>query len=106
MRELFIHAAGLGLIALAATTAASIAEGQQAPPCAPRDAVLAQLEGRFGESRRAVGLTAGEVLMEMHANAETGSWTITATTAAGLTCLVAAGGSFAALDETVPDEAG
>jgi hypothetical protein len=40
--------------------------------------------------------------MELHANDETGSWTITATTAAGLTCLVAAGGAFATLPAAVP----
>jgi hypothetical protein len=106
MRELVIHATGLGLIALAAATAASIAEGQQAPPCGPRAEVLAQLKSRFGESRRAVGLSGDEVLMELHANDETGSWTITTTTAAGLTCLVAAGGAFATLPaEAIPGEA-
>jgi hypothetical protein len=102
MRELVIHATGLGLIALAATTAATIAEGRQASPCGPRAEVLAHLEDRFGESRRAMGLSGSEVLMELHANDETGSWTITATTAAGLTCLVAAGGAFATLPAAVP----
>ncbi|MFP4305333.1 hypothetical protein [Rhodosalinus sp.] len=106
MREIVIHATGLGLIALAATTAATDAEGSQAPQCGPRAEVLAHLEGRFGESRRAMGLSGSEVLMELHASDETGSWTITATTAADLTCLVAAGGAFAARPAALPGAPG
>ena len=40
--------------------------------------------------------------MEVFASPETGTWTITVTTAAGMTCLVASGQAFEELAESLP----
>lgn len=91
IRHFLVHAAGLALLVLAATAV----EGDPARPCGPRDAVIAQITEARGESRRAAGLAAG-VLVELFADAGTGRWTLTATTAEGRTCLLATGAGFAA----------
>jgi len=69
------------------------AQAEQQPQCAPRDVVLEQLAGAYGESRRAIGLNANNTIMELFAS-EAGSWTITITLPNGLTCLAAAGEAF------------
>ena len=83
------------LVALAGPACA-----QSTTACAPRDTVLERLASRYGETRRSIGLGAGNQLVEVFASAESGSWTITVTTAAGLTCLVASGLAF----ETMADK--
>lgn len=69
------------------------AEAQPAP-CAPRDAVLGQLAQRFGESRQAFGLRGETQLVELFASIETGTWTITSTDTAGVTCIIGSGQDF------------
>lgn len=91
IRHFLVHAAGLSLLVLAATTV----EGAPALRCGPRDAVIAQIVEARGESRRAAGLAAG-MLVELFADEETGRWTLTATTPQGRTCRLAAGAGFAA----------
>ena len=62
--------------------------------CDMRDTMVAMLENKYGETRRASGLNqAGAV--EMWASA-TGSWTLTITTPDGVTCLIASGEAYAA----------
>ena len=89
-------------LALTAATAAPPAAARRGPNCGPRDAVVARLAERFGETRQSIGLGADNAVMEVFASAETGTWTITVTTAAGLTCLVASGQAFEILAETPP----
>ncbi|TCO72060.1 hypothetical protein [Rhodovulum euryhalinum] len=73
--------------------------------CGPREAVIALLADRYGESRQAMGLAANNAVVELFANAETGSWTITGTMASGTTCLIASGEAYQALAETlIPGE--
>ena len=73
-----------------------------ATQCAARDEVLRQLSGKYGEARQAIGLSSTATVMELHANPQAGSWTITVTRADGLTCLVASGQGYEALDEPLP----
>lgn len=82
----------------AAVLALLVAGPAGAADCDKRDAVIAGLATRYGETRQIVGL-AGEVLMELFASSETGTWTITLTLPGGLTCLVAAGSDFENLPE-------
>jgi hypothetical protein len=89
-RKYLIHATGLGLILIAAGTV----EGQAARACAPHDAVVQQLAEGYGESPRALGLGSNNVLMHLFANEVSGSWTITVTTPAGISCLLASGEAF------------
>lgn len=92
------HPLGLaGLCILAATGAATAG-----PPCAPRDQVLAQLAATYAESRRALGVSANNLVMEIFAAEGSGTWTITVTTPEGLTCLVASGEGFQPVSEDPP----
>jgi len=82
--------------------AACIAGPAAAANCAPRDVVIARLADRFGEVRQSMGLGGNSAVMELFASTETGTWTITVTTPAGLTCLVASGEAYEALAEGRP----
>ncbi len=86
-----------GALAVVVLTAA----GVQAQPrnCAPRDQVVTRLAAAYGETRHAVGLGAGGRMIEVFASGASGSWTITVTDPAGLTCLVASGQAFEAVAE-------
>ncbi|MCH2163181.1 MAG: hypothetical protein MK098_00785 [Marinovum sp.] len=70
--------------------------------CAPRDAVIERLAGKYGETRQSIGLGANNEVIEVFASVETGSWTITTTTAQGLTCLVASGQAYETLASVLP----
>ena len=74
---------------------------QAAPQCGPRAAVLAQLAGKYGETRHAIGVAANNMVMELFASAK-GSWTVSATSPDGSTCLVASGEGFEAISEALP----
>lgn len=62
--------------------------------CAPRDDVVEKLNLAYGETRRSLGLGDDNSLMEIFASHDTGTWTITVTSAQGITCLVATGQAF------------
>ncbi|WP_353473021.1 hypothetical protein PVT71_03045 [Salipiger sp. H15] len=76
----------------------------QSQTCGPREAVVARLAETYGETRHSIGLGSNNAMMELFASDETGTWTITVTSAAGLTCLVASGLAFETLAETLPPE--
>jgi hypothetical protein len=67
--------------------------------CAERAHVVERLAGTYGESRQSIGLAANNQVMEVFANLESGSWTVTVTLPSGLTCLVASGMAFEVLEE-------
>lgn len=70
--------------------------------CGPRAAVIERLAEGYGETRQSVGLAANNAVVEVFASPETGTWTITVTTASGVTCLVASGRNFEELAEALP----
>ncbi len=78
----------------AATLVPAATTAQPMQNCAERDKVLARLDKGFGETLQSIGLAPNNMLIEVFASDETGTWTITATTAAGLTCILAAGQAF------------
>jgi hypothetical protein len=102
MTGLFLGRATLGALAL------SIATGGPAAAqaiCGKRDAIVAKLEQKYGETRRSFGLQQGRGLVEIWASERTGSWTILVTRTNGQTCLIAAGEAFeseAAAQEQTP----
>jgi hypothetical protein len=103
MREK-LFALSFGFVALIMVTQAQ-AEGQVGPQpaqCGPRAAVLAQLTDRYGENRRAMGLAANNMVMEMFASDASQSWTITVTTPQGQMCLIASGQGFEAMTDPLP----
>jgi hypothetical protein len=91
--DLFALSLGFGALIWAAQNA------QAAETCGERQAVIAQLQARYGETRQAIGLGGNNAVMEVFASAETGSWTILVTLPTGRTCLIAAGEAFEALPE-------
>ena len=99
-----VFALSFGLIAVLFAT--QVVHAQQTNTnCAQRQIVLERLQSGFGETRRSMGLAANNGIVEVHAS-EDGSWSITVTHPNGLTCLVAAGQSFEALNEELPVEPG
>ncbi|MFT7594083.1 MAG: hypothetical protein ACI8R4_001401 [Paracoccaceae bacterium] len=98
MNTVFKMTMGLGLMVLAAGHVSA----ETRRNCAPRDVVLERLSGSYGETRQSIGLGANDAVVEVFASHESGTWTITVTTAAGVTCLVASGQSFETLAEALP----
>jgi len=90
----------LPLIPLAAALAvAALPAVAQTRNCAERQHVVERLAGTYGESRQSIGLAANNQVMEVFANLESGSWTVTVTLPSGVTCLVASGMAFEELEE-------
>lgn len=83
--------------ALAVTSMPAVA--QQARNCGARESVIDRLSSKYGESRQSIGMATKGRVVEVFASDETGTWTITVTTANGMTCLIASGQSFENVDE-------
>lgn len=85
----------ISLVALAlglALTAIPAAEAQNR--CGAREKIVAHLETKYGEHQRSVGIQGQGEVIEIYANAVSGTWTIILTNARGLSCLMAAGEAF------------
>ena len=93
MKQQFL-ALSLGVGAMILATGHAFA--QQSRNCADRERVVERLSSAYGESRQSIGLGANNAVIEVFASLETGTWTITVTNTAGLTCLVASGQAFEA----------
>ena len=76
----------------------------QTASCGPRDMVLERLASQYGEARRAIGLGANRHMVEVFASEVSGTWTITMTSPAGLTCLVASGQAYESVAEVAAVE--
>ncbi|MCT4554726.1 MAG: hypothetical protein N4A53_08580 [Pelagimonas sp.] len=99
MTEKFVK---LTLLSAGVLLAAATMVKAQTQNCAPRDMVVERLASKYGETRQSMGLGSNNAMMEVFASVETGSWTITVTTAQGVTCLVASGQAFEELAEALP----
>ncbi len=97
MKTTFL-ALSFGLVAILALPAHA-----QQGTCGPHALIVERLATGYGESRQSIGLAPNNTLVETFASAETGSWTITVTNAAGITCLVAAGQAYEHLAEALPN---
>jgi len=84
----------LALTAVFVVLAFGMARAQPPANCAPHDVLLERLASTYGEQRQAVGLGANNVLVEVFASDDTGTWTITMTVPGGMTCLVASGEAY------------
>ena len=80
--------AAIGVVAVAGGSA----EAQKV--CGQRAAIIAQLERKYGETRRSIGLQRGRAIVEVYASDKTGSWTILMTDTAGRSCMMATGEAF------------
>ena len=84
--------ASVGLILMVSSASA------QNTQCDRRQAVADYL-GTFDETRTAQGISSDNLLVEVWANTETGTWTLTVTTPQGVTCLLAFGGFYETVRE-------
>ncbi|MEL6996790.1 MAG: hypothetical protein AAFN27_11850 [Pseudomonadota bacterium] len=91
MTGLFAKFAALALVPVCVAFSTT---AQAQTVCGARGDIIAQLEKKYGETRRSVGLQQGRGVVEVYASASTGSWTILVTDARGKSCLMAAGEAF------------
>lgn len=77
------------LVALVIWAGASMAQN-----CGPREIVVDRLTDRYGETRKAIGLTSDGNLFEVFASDDTGTWTVVITTVNGLTCPAVMGRAY------------
>ena len=70
--------------------------------CGKRESIIAQLESKYKETRRSVGIQQGRGVVEVFAS-EGGTWTIIVTDTRGTSCLMAAGEAFQTEAHTPPD---
>ncbi|MEL7149303.1 MAG: hypothetical protein AAGK71_01150 [Pseudomonadota bacterium] len=89
------------VLIVATALLAPLAAQAQGQNCGNRELVLERLTSKYGESRQSIGMAPKGRVVEVYASTETGTWTITVTMPNGITCLVASGQSFEALDEPV-----
>lgn len=78
------------------------AHADEQPQCGPRAAVVKTLADKYAETRRSIGISANNLVMEVYAAEASGTWTITVTTPQGMTCLVASGQGYEAVVEELP----
>ena len=97
-KDLFIFVAAVAGLMLLAFGALA----QTAPQCGPRAAVVKALAEKYSETRRSIGISANNLVMEVYASASSATWTITVTTPQGQTCLVASGQGYEAVVEELP----
>ncbi len=89
---LVIWSLAMAFIALAPPAHAQIA-------CGPRAEVIKQLSEKYGETRRSLGLIGSNAVVEVYANADTGTWTIIQTNPQGLSCMMSAGEGWQAVKD-------
>ena len=92
MRKTLALGAGFALIA-------STAMAQTQPQCNERDNVLALLAKKYKETPIAAGVTNTGGLVEVLTDTKSGTWTIIVTTPQGMSCLVAAGEGWRAMEQ-------
>lgn len=90
-----------GLLAVTSAALAALphpASAQQSRMlCAQRAQIVEHLSGRYGEEVQGMGLAPNNRIVEVFVSEETGTWTITVTSADGTMCLMAAGSYFEAM---------
>jgi protein-S-isoprenylcysteine O-methyltransferase Ste14 len=84
-------------------TATAMAVQAQAN-CSTHERVSERLTDGWGEHVIAMALSGSAALVEIWANHETGTWSITVTVPDGQTCLVSSGEGFSMADRS-PDDA-
>ena len=94
---LFALSLGFGGIIFAVQTV----HAQTAPPCTPRGAVIETLSSRYGESRQSIAMSADNLVVEVYASAETGSWSLVITRPDGISCLAVTGNGYETMAEAI-----
>lgn len=99
------HATRWLVIAIAALIGLTLAaiKAHAAPQCAPHAAVVAGLAKKYSETVVAMGMTGIGTMIEVFAS-PSGTWTIVQTEPRGISCLMASGGYFETVRESLPPE--
>ena len=84
----------IAVLTMGLAVSASFSAAAQQRQCGFRGDVVENLQGKYGETRRATGLSRNNGVVEVWASAQTGTWTVVITMPNGMTCLVAAGEHF------------
>ena len=92
----------LRVLAVLAVAAVPVAASAQGGSCTAHDDMVRHLAEGWGESRQAIALDSGSAMVEVYANADTGTWTLTVTQPGGPTCMVASGQAFEMVKEQLP----
>jgi hypothetical protein len=87
--------AGLALV----STSAAVAQ----PQCDQRDSVLQVLQQKYKEAPIALGVTHNGGLVEVLTTGNGNTWSIIVTTPQGMSCLVAAGEGWKAMQQVASD---
>ncbi len=85
MSKWLIH--GSFVLGVAALTPPALAQST----CAPREALIKQLDGKYKETLTGGGLRNDNQVLEIWTAPETGTWTALLTSANGLSCILATG---------------
>jgi len=91
MWKILALGAGLALV----STSAAMAQ----PQCDQRDSVLQVLQQKYKESPVAIGVTHNGGLVEVLSAGNGTTWSIIVTTPQGMSCLVAAGEGWRAMEQ-------
>ena len=87
------------LLGTALAVFSSAAAAQSQSQCNTRDSVLSLLASKYKEAPVAVGVTNTGGLVEVLSTGDGNTWTIIVTTPQGMSCLVAAGEGWRALEQ-------
>ena len=87
--------------ALMVFSSAAAAQTQTQNQCNSRDSVLTLLANKYKEAPVAVGVTNTGGLVEVLSTGDGNTWTIIVTTPQGMSCLVAAGEGWRAVDKAI-----
>lgn len=85
---------------------AAMAAFAEAPVCNLRNTTVAHLADTYGEQLQMYGLSSDGIVTEFYANPETGSWTLLASNARGISCYVASGELYVMPGETKVEPSG
>lgn len=69
----------------------ALAAGPVAANCADTPTVVEYLAGQYGEQIQVTGIDNAGFAMVVWANPDTGTWTVTVSSAEGITCVISAG---------------
>jgi len=95
MWKILALSAGLALVSTSAATAQ--------PQCDQRDSVLQVLQQKYKEAPVALGVTHNGGLVEVLTTGNGNTWSIIVTTPQGMSCLVAAGEGWKAMQQVALD---
>lgn len=96
MWKILALSAGLALVSNSTAATAQ-------PQCDQRDSVLKVLQQKYKEAPVALGVTHNGGLVEVLSTGNGTTWSIIVTTPQGMSCLVAAGEGWRAMDQVAAD---